>query len=83
VSQGKNEKINFKLELRCNCSPPICAHAGPAIARLLKAAYAKGRVDGVNEAVQGISKAASKMGIKVQVERKQVGVRQQGSRRTQ
>jgi hypothetical protein len=83
MAQTKSEKVSFRLELRCACSPQLCAHAGPAVAKLLKAAYAKGRADGVNEAVQGISKAASKIGLKVQVERKQAGVRQQGSRRMQ
>lgn len=83
MAQAKSEKLNFRLELRCTCSPQLCAHAGPAIAKLLKAAYAKGRVDGVNEAVQGISKAAAKIGVKVQVDRKPAGVRQQGSRRMQ
>ena len=39
-------KLNFKLELSCGCKPPICPHAGPGIAKLLSAAYAKGRADG-------------------------------------
>ncbi len=83
TKSGKAAKLNFKLELRCACKPPICAHAGPGIARLLEAAYAKGRSDGMNDAVQGIAKAAAKVGVKVGVQRNAVGVRQQGSKRTQ
>lgn len=43
-------RLNFKLELSCGCKPPICPHAGPGIAKLLSAAYAKGRVDGARAA---------------------------------
>ena len=43
-------RLNFKLELSCGCKPPICAHAGPGIAKLLSAAYAKGRADGARAA---------------------------------
>ena len=80
---AKPSKLNFKLELSCSCRPPICSHAGPGIAKLLEAAYAKGRSDGMQEAVQGIAKAAAKIGIKVEVQRSPAGVRQAGSRRTQ
>lgn len=80
---AKPSKLNFKLELSCSCRPPICSHAGPGIAKLLEAAYAKGRSDGMQEAVQGIAKAAAKIGVKVEVQRAPVGVRQAGSKRTQ
>jgi hypothetical protein len=85
---AKQARLNFKLELSCACKPPICAHAGPGIAKLLEAAYTKGRADGAQEAVQGIAKAAAKIGVKVEVRRRpassgSVRVRQQGSRRTQ
>jgi hypothetical protein len=43
-------RLNFKLELSCGCKPPICPHAGPGIAKLLSAAYAKGRADGTRAA---------------------------------
>ena len=43
-------RLNFKLELSCGCKPPICPHAGPGIAKLLSAAYAKGRADGAQAA---------------------------------
>ena len=43
-------RLNFKLELSCGCKPPICPHAGPGIAKLLSAAYAKGRADGARAA---------------------------------
>jgi hypothetical protein len=43
-------RLNFKLELNCGCKPPICPHAGPGIAKLLSAAYAKGRADGTRAA---------------------------------
>lgn len=43
-------KLNFKLELSCGCQPPICPHAGSGIAKLLSAAYAKGRADGTRAA---------------------------------
>ena len=80
---AKPSKLNFKLELRCACKPPICSHAGPGIAKLLEAAYAKGRTDGMQEAVQGIAKAAAKIGVTVEVQRTPTGVRQAGSKRTQ
>ena len=79
----RQPKLNFRLELKCNCKPPICAHAGPGIAKLLEAAYAKGRSDGMQDAVQGIAKAAAKIGVKVEVQRTPAGVRQAGSKRTQ
>ncbi len=60
----KATKLNFTLELNCGCKPPICEHAGPGIAKLLEAAYAKGRVDGMSEALQGGSEAATKAGSK-------------------
>ena len=68
----KTARLNFKLELSCACKPPICPHAGPGIAKLLEAAYAKGRTDGMQEAVQGIAKAAAKIGVRVEVERRSV-----------
>ena len=80
---AKQARLNFKLELSCACKPPICPHAGPGIAKLLEAAYAKGRSDGMQEAVQGIAKAAAKIGVKVAVQPASVGVRQKGSRQTQ
>ena len=46
----KGPRLNFKLELNCACKPPICPHAGPGIAKLLEAAYAKGRADGARVA---------------------------------
>lgn len=83
--------LNFTLELRCSCKPPICPHAGPGIAKLLQAAYTKGRADGTRSAVQGIAKAAAKVGVKVQVRQGAGGStagagprpRQPGARRTQ
>ncbi|MFZ9767835.1 MAG: hypothetical protein ACO3C4_05035 [Candidatus Limnocylindrus sp.] len=80
---GKPARLNFNLELSCACKPPICPHAGPGIAKLLEAAYAKGRADGMNDAVQGIAKAAAKIGVKVEVNKGHVGPRQTGSRRVQ
>jgi len=80
---AKASKLNFKLELSCSCKPPICSHAGPGIAKLLEAAYAKGRSDGMQDAVQGIAKAAAKIGVKVEVQHTPAGVRQAGSKRTQ
>jgi ABC-type transport system substrate-binding protein len=80
---AKASKLNFKLELSCSCKPPICSHAGQGIATLLEAAYAKGRSDGMQEAVQGIAKAAAKIGVKVEVQHAPAGVRQKGSKRTQ
>lgn len=59
--------LNFTLELRCSCKPPICPHAGPGIAKLLTAAYARGRSDGVRDALQGVAKAAAKVGVKVEI----------------
>lgn len=83
--------LNFTLQLRCSCKPPVCPHAGPGIAKLLQAAYAKGREDGVRSAVQGIAKAAAKVGVKVEVRQgpggseapARTGARQPGARRTQ
>jgi len=92
---SKGPRLNFKLELSCACKPPICPHAGPGIAKLLQAAYSKGREDGMSSAIQGITKAAAKAGVTVEVGRGlpavgrgsqkagPVGVRQKGSRRTQ
>jgi len=79
---AKASKLNFKLELSCSCKPPICPHAGPGIAKLLEAAYAKGRADGMGSAIQGITKAAAKIGVTVGVQRTPSGVRQKGSKRT-
>jgi hypothetical protein len=59
--------LNFTLELRCSCKPPICPHAGPGIAKLLTAAYARGRSDGARDALQGVAKAAAKVGVKVEI----------------
>ena len=53
------------------------------MAKLLEAAYVKGRSDGMQEAVQGIAKAAAKIGVKVEVQHTPAGVRQAGSKRTQ
>ena len=83
MAGGKGTGLNFKLELKCSCRPPICPHAGPGIVKLLEAAYAKGRADGMHDAVHGIAKAAAKIGVKVQVQPASTGVRQKGSRRTQ
>lgn len=88
AKSAKPTRLDFKLELSCACKPPICPHAGPGVAKLLEAAYAKGRSDGVQEAVQGVATAAAKIGVKVEVGRRPasggpVRVRQQGSRRTQ
>ena len=80
---ARSPKLNFKLELHCACKPPICSHAGPGIAKLLEAAYAKGRADGMGSAIQGITKAAAKIGVTVEVQRTPTGVRQAGSKRTQ
>jgi hypothetical protein len=93
---SKGPRLNFKLELSCACKPPICPHAGPGIAKLLQAAYSKGREDGMSSAIEGITKAAAKAGVTVEVGRGSpavarrgapkigpVGVRQKGSRRTQ
>jgi hypothetical protein len=79
---ARSPKLNFKLELHCACKPPICSHAGPGIAKLLEAAYAKGRADGMGSAIQGITKAAAKIGVTVEVQRTPSGVRQKGSKRT-
>ena len=78
---GKPARLNFKLELSCACKPPICPHAGPGIAKLLEAAYAKGRADGMQEAVRGIAKAAAKIGVKVEVTGSATAARQTGNRR--
>lgn len=80
---AKGPRLNFKLELHCACKPPICPHAGPGIAKLLEGAYAKGRRDGMNSAIRGISKAAAASGITIEATVNTVGVRQVGSRRTQ
>ena len=58
-------KLNFKLKLDCNCETQVCAHAGRGIAALLDAAYAKGRQDGVKEALQGVVRVAAKEGLQV------------------
>ena len=79
----RRPQLNFKLELSCNCKPPICAHAGPGVAKLLTAAYAKGRSDGAREAVQGIAKVAASAGAKGRAEPATVRVSQKGSKRTQ
>lgn len=50
VKLARAPRLNFKLELSCGCKPPICPHAGPGIAKLLCAAYAKGRADGTRAA---------------------------------
>ena len=65
-------RLNFKLQLKCKCTPPICPHAGPGIAKLLEAAYARGRADG--EKAAGLRPTGES--------RRSVGVRQRGSRRT-
>ena len=83
AKSAKGPRLNFKLELHCACKPPICPHAGPGIAKLLEAAYAKGRADGVGAAIQGISKSAAKAGVKVEVHRTPTGDRPAGSKRTQ
>jgi len=83
VAGERSPKLNFKLELKCACKPPICSHAGPGIAKLLEAAYAKGRSDGIHDAVHGIAKAAAKIGVKVAVQHTPTSVRQKGSKRTQ
>ena len=80
---AKGSRLNFKLELSCACKPPICSHAGPGIAKLLSAAYAKGRRDGMSEAVQGVGRAAAKVGLQVGVEPTRVAVRQKGSSKSQ
>ena len=79
----RRSQLNFKLELSCSCKPPICTHAGPGIAKLLTAAYAKGRSDGAREAVQGIAKVAASAGAKGRAEPATVRVSQKGSKRTQ
>jgi hypothetical protein len=53
------------------------------VAKLLQAAYSRGRADGVREAVQGVARAAAKAGIKVEVQQPGIRVRQVGSRRSQ
>jgi len=80
---SRGPKLNFKLELNCDCRPPICPHAGRGITKLLEAAYAKGRGDGMRSAIQGITKAAAKAGVTVEVRRTPTGMRQAGSKRTQ
>ena len=71
-------RLNFKLELSCGCKPPICAHAGPGIAKLLSAAYAKGRADGARAA--GVARSKSAAGTK---EPATIRVKQKGSARQQ
>ena len=71
-------RLNFKLELSCGCTPPICAHAGPGIAKLLSAAYAKGRADGARAA--GDARSKSVAGSK---EPATIRVKQKGSARQQ
>jgi hypothetical protein len=83
VAGERSPKLNFKLELKCACKPPICSHAGPGIAKLLEAAYAKGRSDGMHDAVHGIAKVAAKIGVKVEVQPALAGVKQKGSKHTQ
>ena len=72
-------RLNFKLELSCGCKPPICPHAGPGIAKLLSAAYAKGRADGARAAgtagAKGAAVAASEPAT--------IRVKQKGSTRAQ
>jgi hypothetical protein len=80
---ARTSRLNFKLELSCGCKPPICAHAGPGIAKLLSAAYAKGRVDGARDAAQGIAKVAAKAGAKRAGEAATIRVKQKGSTRAQ
>ena len=80
---SKTSRLNFNLELNCACKPPICPHAAPGVAKLLQAAYSRGRADGVREAVQGVARAAAKAGIKVEVQQPGIRVRQVGSRRSQ
>ena len=79
----RRPQLNFKLELNCTCKPPICAHAGPGIAKLLTAAYAKGRSDGAREAAQGIAKVAASAGAKGRTEPATIRVKQKGSTRAQ
>ncbi len=64
---GKGAQLNFKLELNCSCKPPVCPHAGPGIAKLLEAAYIKGRSDGLGEAVKGVVEAAARIGVRLEV----------------
>ena len=82
--------MKFRLKLNCSCSPQVCKHAGPGIAKLLEAAYAKGKADGERAAIQGIRKAAAKAGIKaakagikIDLKRTPPPGAQRGSRRTQ
>lgn len=58
-------RLNFKLKLDCSCPTQVCPHAGRGIAALLDSAYAKGRQDGVKEALQGVIRVAAKEGLKV------------------
>ena len=76
-------RLNFRLKLSCSCSPQVCKHAGPGIAKLLEAAYAKGKADGERAAIQGVRKAAAKAGIKIDLKRTPPPGAQRGSRRTQ
>jgi hypothetical protein len=76
-------RLNFRLKLNCSCSPHVCKHAGPGIAKLLEAAYAKGKADGERAAIQGVRKAAAKAGIKIDLKRTPPPGAQRGSRRTQ
>ena len=76
-------RLNFRLNLTGSCSPQVCKHAGPGIAKLLEAAYAKGKADGERAAIQGVRKAAAKAGIKIDLKRTPPPGAQRGSRRTQ
>jgi hypothetical protein len=80
---ARRPQLDFKLELSCNCRPPICAHAGPGIARLLTAAYAKGRSDGARETAQKISRVVSGPRVTGRGESATIRVSQKGSKRTQ
>ena len=81
-------KLDFKLEMRCGCSKPVCEHAGAGIARLLQAAYEKGVTDG-RAARKRVAAAASPRPAKrppasqEAPEAPAARLRQKGSRRTQ
>ena len=81
-------RLDFTLELSCACTPPICRHAAPGIAKLVQAAYFQGRADGQREAARRIAKSTAKSASVVAVSKRAptsgpVRVRQKGSRRTQ
>ena len=76
-------RLILRLKMTCSCSPQVCKHAGPGIAKLLEAAYAKGKADGERAAIQGVRKAAVKAGIKIDLKRTPPPGAQRGSRRTQ